>query len=63
MKKMFRAECNHGSKYFTDIAEAYGYFYKCLADRKSVELWIVVTKIRNGKVIAFQELIDSAYFI
>jgi len=38
---VFRTECNYGSKYFTDKAKAYRYFDKCIALRKSVELWIV----------------------
>ena len=62
-KELFRTECNHGSKYFTDIAEAFEYFYKCLADRKSVEIWRVITvETPNKKSAAVQELLDSVHF-
>lgn len=51
----FRTECNHGSKYFTDIVKAFRYFYKCVLERKSVELWAITTN-------ASQELLDCVYF-
>ncbi len=51
----YRTEYNYGSKYFTNIAAAFRYFYKCIAERKSVELWAITTA-------AMQELIDCVYF-
>lgn len=51
----YRTECNYGSKYFTNIAAAFRHFYRCVAERKSVELWAITTA-------ATQELIDCVYF-
>lgn len=51
----FRTECNQRSKYFTDIAAAFRHFYKCIAQRKSVELWAITIE-------ATQELLDCVYF-
>jgi len=55
MQVIFRTECNQRSKYFADIAEAYMHFHKCIAMRRSVELWVVEVK-------ATQRLIDCVYF-
>ena len=54
MSVMFRTECNYGSKYFEDISAAFRHFYKCVANRDSVEIWIVGNKV--------QTLLDSVYF-
>ena len=54
MSVMFRTECNYGSKYFDDISAAFRHFYKCVALRMSVEIWIVGTRV--------QTLLDCAYF-
>ena len=50
----FRTECNHGSKYFADIASALRHFYKCVAGRNNVELWVVYDN-------ATQTLLDCFY--
>jgi len=52
---VFRTECNHGSKYFDNIAAAFRHFYKCIAERKSVELWVIFDN-------ATQDLLDRVYF-
>ena len=63
MSLRFRTECNKRSKYFDVISEAYKHFYKCIAERKSVELWAVgITKENGKKFTAIQELVDCAYF-
>ena len=60
---LFRTECNGRSKYFADIAEAFKHFYKCVAERKDVELWRVAGIYGGAKRLsASQELLDFAYF-
>ena len=55
MTTMFRTECSGRSKYFENIAAAFRHFHKCIAQRKSVEIWLI-------EAAAVQKLIDSAYF-
>jgi len=64
MKVRFRTECNGRSKYFDDLAAAYGHFFKCVVMRRSVELWAVYpAKIKREKIMntTIQELADSFY--
>jgi len=61
----YRTECNHGSKYFTDIARAYRHFHKCATLGNSVELWAIFPAIavrETAKRTAVQELLDCVYF-
>jgi hypothetical protein len=61
----FRTECNKRSKYFDDIAGAFKHFYRCIAERKSVEIWLVAATERQGSKSrsVLQELLDLAEFI
>lgn len=56
----YRVECNFGSKYFDCAVKAFGYFSKCKAKNRDVELWLV--SYGYNKIIkryaAAQELLD-----
>jgi len=57
-KTIYRVECNHGSKYFTNGIEAFGYFQKmCRQEQVSVELWLIVKEITPKLFSVRQELI------
>ncbi len=39
--KMYRVECNFGSKYFDGAAKAFAFFEKCKKRHLDVEIWLV----------------------
>ena len=58
MKKMYRVECNHGSKYFTNGFEAFEYFqHMARTQNQSVELWLVIKESTKKLYSVTQELI------
>lgn len=61
MKKLYRVECNHGSKYFENGVEAFEYFERMRKRRMtSVELWLLITDDTPKLYSATQELIAYA---
>ena len=58
----FRVECNYGSKYFTNEAEALRYYHKCKRKPVNVELWKITTRSTPTLYSVTQKLIDSATF-
>jgi len=58
MKKVYRVECNFGSKYFESGVSAFAYFEQMKTKQMtSVELWLVI-KERTPKLYSVtQELI------
>ena len=63
MEKVYRVECNHGSKYFKSGVDAFHY-YKAMCQQEphmSVELWLVI-KVRSIKLYSVtQELIAYSH--
>jgi len=57
-KTIYRVECNHGSRYFTNGIEAFAYFQKmCRHGQISVELWLIVKEVTEKLFSVRQELI------
>jgi len=59
IKTKFRVEVNHGSKYFTNGAEAFAYFNKKCLRCMRVEIWLCTYEITPKLFSAKQELLDS----
>lgn len=60
MKKMYRVECNFGSKYFLTIQKAFIYFHYRKAQGHAVELWLCTTETTPTLWASKQILIDYA---
>ena len=57
-RRIYRVECNHGSKYFANGIEAYYYFEDMLhANKGYVELWLIVKHLTPKVFSVHQELI------
>ncbi len=59
-KKIYRVECNFGSKYFDNLDKALKYFQKKVGNHLYVELW-KITRVDNelcakGSFIVMQKL-------
>lgn len=61
--KRFRVECNFGSKYFNNAAEAFSYFEKCKSKNRNVGIWIMsLCYIKKSKRVSVtQELLDYSF--
>ena len=58
MKKMYRVECNYGSRYFENGVEAFEYFQNMTeTQNQSVELWLVIKENTKKLYSVTQELI------
>ena len=59
----YRVECNRGSKYFSNAAEAFAYYAKCREKNLDVEIWLVDNRYieKLGRFGAVQELLDYAH--
>jgi len=56
--KIYRVECNHGSKYFSRGVAAFAYFNKQKAKRFDVEIWLVTYTKTTKLFMAEQELLE-----
>lgn len=56
----YRVECNFGSRYFTNAADAIAFFKRKQAKNLDAEIWIVDYRYAEkiGRYTAKQELLD-----
>jgi len=60
MKKVYRVECNYGSKYFVDAPEAFEYFHEKVNQGFKVEVFLKITEKTHRCFKVFEELLDSS---
>ena len=61
--KIYRVECNFGSKYFKCKDETFNYFQKCKNKCCNVSVWVMTlfkSKLTN-KMKATQKMIDYSF--
>lgn len=58
--KKYRVECNYGSRYFADAAQAFTFYKRKKARNLDVEIWLVTYCYDRsaGRFSAAQELLD-----
>ncbi len=61
--KQYRVECNFGSKYFNNAAEAFSYFEKCKKRNRNVGIWLMTlcNLQKHNRVSVTQELLDYSF--
>lgn len=60
MKKVYRVECNYGSKYFIDAPEAFEYFHEKVSQGFKVEVFLRLTEQTRRRFKITEELLDSS---
>lgn len=61
--RRYRVECNFGSKYFDNAAEAFVYFEKCKKKNRNVGIWIMTLSSikKQNRIAVTQELLDYSF--
>lgn len=61
--KRFRVECNFGSKYFNNAAEAFSYFEKNKKKNQNIGIWIINLRYSRKRrhISITQKLLDYSY--